>query len=448
MDLLCGFGSYTPLTKMVTTLSKTTGYVGNHKSAAIITIVGRDQAHGTGQAFYYHSAALYPDYFPWGGNDAKPNEMHKLMSENDKALQFMATKAKFLSGSGVGVFEKKIVDNQVQHIPVYDPELEDWLEDEIHPYVKSAAWQWVFSWGAFIEQHLQYKNTTKGQRTWATLQTRDLFECRIARGKNGLADGFALCDSYGTYMARGADKVHIPAFDRNNPEGLAFSMQYVREPIPGQPYYPFAGWWGGSKVMTLANLIPEFHINGIRNGYNIKYLIKVPADYFDYLDSDEKKDAAFIALQNQLDTWLSGVTNVNKALLTRYMMDPQTGKPIPGVIIEPMDNKMNDAAYDKIAAAADRSAAASQGLLPILAGIEMGTGSGGSGSQIRLAYDYEMIKTVPDRGPLMKPVRTAAKINFPEKFAGRNLDFQILDTRMTTLDEQHGGTKKTLAPVE
>ncbi|PMD97411.1 hypothetical protein BWI97_07210 [Siphonobacter sp. BAB-5405] len=434
---------------MVTTLSKTTGYVGNSTHAAIVTLVGRqDQAFTQSRSFYQASSALYPDHFPWGPNDAKPNEMHKLMSENDKALQFMATKVKFLSGSGVGVFEKQVVDNKVQHIPFYDPELEDWLESEVLEYVKAAAWQWVFSWGAFIEQHLEQRRTTKGLGIWATLKTRDLFECRIARGKNDQANGFALCDSFGSYHSRMAKKVPVPAFNKFQPDALPFSIQFVREPIPGQPYYPFAGWWGGNKVMTLANLIPEFHINGIRNGYNIKYLIKIPADYFDYLDSEDAKDAAFLALQNQLDTWLSGVKNVNKALLTRYMIDPQSGKPIPGVIIEPMKNEMNDDAFEKIAGYADRSAAASQGLLPVMAGIEMGSSSGGSGSQIRLAYDYEIIKNAPDRGPLLRPVRTAARINFPEKFQKRNLDFQIIDTQMTTLDQQHGGTKKVSAPID
>ncbi|OZI08233.1 hypothetical protein BWI93_10220 [Siphonobacter sp. BAB-5385] len=434
---------------MIQSLSSSTGYVGNSKQAAIITVVGgRDQANSPRSAFYQASAALYPDYFPWGANDARPNEMHKLMAANDKALQFMATKVKFLAGAGIGIFEKQVVNGKLESIPVYDPELEDWLESEVSDYMKAAAWQWVFSWGAFIEQHLRIDSSTTGLRTRATLKVRDLFECRIARNEKNLAGGFALCDSFGTYQARSAKKIIIPGIDRLNPEARPFSMQYVREPIPGQPYYSFAGWWGGDKVMELANLIPLYHINGIKNGYNIKYLIKIPKDYFDHIEGEDNQKAAFKALQAELDQWLTGVENVNKALLTQYIIDPSTGKPIPGVIIEPLDNKMNDDAYDKIANYADRSAAASQGLLPVMAGIEMGSSSGGSGSQIRLAYDYEIIKNAPDRGPLLRPVKTAAKINFPEKFKARNLDFQIIDTQMTTLDQQGGGTKKVLAPVE
>ncbi|MDR6195642.1 hypothetical protein [Siphonobacter sp. SORGH_AS_0500] len=434
---------------MVQSLSSTTGYVGNSKNAAILTLVGRsDQANSPKSSFYQASAALYPDYYPWGANDARPNEMHRLMAANDKALQFMATKVKFLAGAGIGVFEKQVIEGKLESIPFYDPELEDWLEGEMSTYMKAVAWQWVFSWGTFVEQHLKITNSTGGLRTKAKLQVRDLFECRIARGKNNLPSGFALCDSFGTYQARGASKANVAEFDPANPEALPFTMQYIREPIPGQPFYSFAGWWGGDKVMELANLIPEYHINGIKNGYNIKYIIKVPQDYFAHIEGEDEQEQAFKALQAEFDKWLSGVENVNKALVTRYFMDHQTGKPIPGVIIEPLDNIKNDEAYEKIAQYADRSAAASQGLLPVMAGIEMGSSSGGSGSQIRLAYDYEIIKNAPDRGPLLRPLKTAARINFPEKFKARNLDFQIIDTQMTTLDQQHGGTKKVSAPVE
>lgn len=413
----------------------------------MITMVGRqDQAFGS-KGYYGASSVLYPDHFPWGERDAKPNEMHRIMSENDKALQLMATKVKFLAGSGIGVFDKQVVDGKVQHIPVVDTELEDWIDLVAQDYLKAAAWQWVFSWGVFVEQHLEQVATTGGLAVRASIKVRDLFECRIGRDKSGNAKGFQLCDAFGSCLSTSRDKFFVPDFDATRPVDLPFSMQFVREPIPGQPYYPFAGWWGGSKVMTLANLIPDFHINGIRNGYNLKYLIKIPFDYFIQMgiQDEEEQAQAFKDLQAQLDQWLSGVKNVNKAILTRYFTDP-SGKAISGVIIEPLNAKMNDDAYDKIAGYADRSAAASQGILPVLAGIEMGSSSGGSGSQIRLAYDYELIKNAPDRAPLMRPVLAAARINFPKKFTGRNLSFQIIDTQMTTMDEQHGGTKKSTAP--
>lgn len=428
---------------MLQTISNNLSLATNGKTGAYLTFVGHDQAHTPAVGWYDTSEALYPDHYPWGFRDDKPNQMHKLMAANDKALQLLRTQTKYIVGAGVGAFKKIVENRKTIYEPYEASDLQDWTEAaEIQEFFKSLSWQWSFSWNSFANISIAYKNG----RYFARPTVRDLFTIRAGRILPGESriQRFFLSDKFATPYYKAAPKIIVPAFDPAFPTEFAESILHVKEPIPGQPIYAFAGWWGGEKWLEVSNLIPQFHISGLKNGYNIKYMIKIPVDYFiqqGITDEDAQRNA-FAELQSNFDKWLSGVNNVNKALLTRYFMD-NSGKQVSGIIIEPLNNPLSDEAYTRVSTTADIAHASAHGILPSLAGIDTGSKLGGSGSELRLAYEYAKMMTATDRQAQLKPIVAAARIS---GVLPRDVTFQVIDAQMTTLDVNPTGTQNVIAP--
>ena len=113
-------------------------------------------------------------------------------------------------------------------------------------------------------------------------------------------------------------------------------------------------------------------------------------------------------------------------------------------MIQPLDNKMSDDAYTKISSTADIAHSSSHGIMPVLAGIDTGSKLGGSGSEIRLAYEYTKMMTAADRHPMIQPIKVCARLSgLPP-----DIEFQVTDTEFTTLDKNPTGKQNTTAPVQ
>jgi hypothetical protein len=89
------------------------------------------------------------------------------------------------------------------------------------------------------------------------------------------------------------------------------------------PFYAYPTWWCAKEWIELANLIPMFHKSGIQNGYNIKYLIRMPVDYFDAQGGkslDEKdRSKKWADFSDRLSGWMAGQKNVNKSMIVKYL---------------------------------------------------------------------------------------------------------------------------------
>jgi hypothetical protein len=428
---------------MIHPISDKSSIVTNGKSGLFLTVIGgRDQAHTPVSGWYDTSEAIYPEYYPWGFRDDKLNTMHKLMTENDKSLQLIRTNVKYMIGAGVVPMRRIVEDRKVIYEPYESDQVKEWMERaQIQKYAREAAWQWSYCWNTFTNI-----SSDKAGEFWKP-KVRDAFVTRIGRIPKGKYDvqKFLLSDMFGTPMSRTAKKFEVPAFDPANPARFTDAIMHEKEPIPGQPFYAFPGWWGGEKWLKVSNLIPLFHESGLTNGYNIKYKIGIPVDYFiqQGITDEAEQRAAYVQLRNEMDQWLSGVKNVNKAIITRYFLGPD-GKAVAGLTIEPIDNKMSDDAYTKIASTADIAHSSSHGIMPVLAGIDTGSKLGGSGSEIRLAYEYTKMMVAADRHPMIQPIKVCAKLSgLPS-----DIEFQISDTEFTTLDKNPTGKQNSSTVVE
>lgn len=375
------------------------------------------------------------DHIRWGPGDNMPNTMRTAIQKNPIVMSLLDAVRDMIYASGVGFFKKIITDGKVELIPFTDTRLEEWSRaTDLQHYAVSAISQRVDNANIFTKWRYD------PIENWFTLSVMDSFKTRV--GKSGTNE-FCINPYFGdNSYYKIAETERIKGFNRLDREYNVLqtvTVSHSHDPQAGQPNYAFPTWWCAEEATELANLILAFHKNGILNGYNIKYLIKIPSDHFDKegtraLDGKIVKER-WEKFGSNLSSWLAGQKNVNKTMLIKYMRGTD-GKAMDNINVEPLKNEMSDDAYDKIWKIANQSIANSVGLLPTLAGVNPGGGND-SGSQIRTMADYQQhFRTPIPRLYALKAVNDALWM-----MGYRDVQAGFKEVQITTLDANPTGSQ-------
>jgi hypothetical protein len=377
----------------------------------------------------------------WGKNNLLPNEVLKMVSENHIKPQLLETERDFLLGSRVGIFKRRveIVEGQGSKIilePTSNAQMEDFFEAvEGDKFMRSSANNLVY-----FGNGMGYFDLDSSAKI-AEMQSLDFNMVRAEKMDRGRIRNYFIHPNWA--KVKTSEIQTFPAFDRMNPTKYGNFVYHLRDQKPGQPYYDYPSWWGTRAWTGVSNLIPLFHTSGLKNGYNIKYHIKIPIDYFDQFGNEDEQQKAENELLENMNEFLSGVENVDKAFVSKYGTTID-GKPQQGFVIEPVDNKMSDEAYSIINNQSNIAHTSGHGIDPSLAGIDTGGKFGGSGSEKRISYQLHIALRTPNkRAILLEPFNKVAKsiMGFP-----RDLFFGIEDVNIVTLAENPNGQEKTANP--
>ncbi|RAJ92216.1 hypothetical protein LX87_05184 [Larkinella arboricola] len=404
---------------------------GSKKEAALVTFGEADvSAHVAGAGYKSRS-----EYVPWGAKDDQLVKMHKLASDSPNKWRLIKTRRDFTVGLGVYTHAGKEIKGQpTRYEPVIFPEFQAW-KDLVNWDLEfvSMALQYGFSANAFVVLTL---DTSK---KLADVEVLDAFKCRVRKLKAGelKKSAFLVNPNFGTKAYKASDTKVYPAFDPKDPTKYPVSILQLMDLMPGQDYYSFPEWWSTEAWAKVANKIPKFHDSGLDNGYNLKYHISVPDDYFDKegLTQDEKDKLMEETLQKMGES-LEGTDNAEKTLFTFHQRG-LSGQPVGGVIITPLKNPMSDDAYVGLFNTANVAQASGHGVLPALAGIDTGGKLGGSGKELEAAANYQQgFLTYVDRLILLQVLRIAKRINgWPEE-----MDFDIRNISLYTYDVTPSGS--------
>ena len=353
---------------------------------ALIQVAARDRSYGNG--WNLNDAIVRGKHVSWGPMDNQPNIMRKLVLENNLVEALLEAQRDMIYGSGLGFARRAVSpDGSLSLKPIFDQRLEDWREATLlDNFFIDAINQRTFTANLFTRFEWDIA------QGWPKLGVSDCFFTRIGVPDNqGRVSKYSYNPFMGEYRWRENENESIDAFNRLAPRGSQVSILHSKETKPGNPFYAFPSWWTSSKVIELANLIPEFHTNGIINGYNIKYLIKMPKDYY---DSEYGKASSPAAIQQKWDgfsdkmqRWFGNVKNVNKTLVVKYKRG-EDGKPVDNIEVIPLKNEMSDDAYSQIWDSSSVQLSNAIGMPPLLAGVTPSSRGGGSGSEIRNTSDY------------------------------------------------------------
>lgn len=376
-----------------------------------VQLGGMDHAFGAGSAWATELDSI--DYVRWGGSDSQPNMMKKLAMANNQVPALLNAKRDLTYASGLGFFKREIKDNKLSMIPYIDQKIEDWsYETNLNQYIISAINQYVEMGNVFA------KLTYRPVEDWYKLDISDCFFTRIAKPVRGKIESYKYNPYFGDMLMfadNNVDTATIPAFDFQNAEKNrknVVSILHCKDQLAGNPFYAYPSWWCAKEWIELANLIPIFHKNGIKNGYNIKYLIKMPRDYFDKegnrtLDDKESKKR-WSDFGANLDKWMSGEENVNKTMLVKYLRGSD-GKAQDNVDVIPLKNEMSDTAYSLVWEMGNISIANAMEIMPTIAGVNPGKGND-SGSQVRVMAEFHSSYRTPIiREHILQPVKYALR---------------------------------------
>lgn len=417
-------------------LSENAILISGKSSALVVQLTDRrDENFGTSA----YSGSI-GEHVSWGAGDNQPNLMSALINKNNQVRPLLDAQRDMIYGSGGGFFKRTIVDGKIQLTPYTDSRLEDWaFQTDLDNYEIGAINERVQNANVFTRIEYLPDGTPM-------LSVSDCFLTRIGRPKAGnKVTEFCLNPSFGNGSAIKSELERVPAFDRLNPTQHIVSIWHGREYISGNPFYAFPSWWCAKDWIELANLIAPFHINGLKNGYNIKYVIKVPKDYFDK-EGGKSLDEKAVGKKwsdwtQKMSDWLSGVENVNKALIVRYLRGDD-GKALDAIDVVPLKNEMSDDAYSKVWEMANIGITNAVGILPVLGGVTPGSKSGDSGSQIRVVANYQQsFRTPVHRKIILDPV------NFALRAMGYTDVVRLfMDVQLTTLDAAPTGTTPAINP--
>lgn len=375
-------------------------------SEIVVDFAARDSAFSGSD---YEETSGDFKFMKWGKNNLQPQEMLDLATANHIKPKLLTTEEEYLFGTGPRVYRRVYDANGDETVkPSSHPMLNGFLDSfDSTAYMMRSANNLVYSANVFTSF------VFTPLRTIASIACIDSTDIRAGVIDPKVSDQiqqYGICPDWSTSASEKNPVTVVPAY-RSREFQVRAIYHSMRQQM-GQKYYAWADWWGTRNWTIVSNLIPLFHKAGLKNGYNIKHLVKVPKSYFNSKGgSDEEIKKQQETLRDQLDSFFSGENNTDKSILTTYDVD-NSGRQFPGIVIETIGQTNSDEKYLKLDERANVNQAIGHGVLPALAGIGDGSNKGTSGSELLLTSQmHSALKTSIPRYLLLRPFDIVAYHN-------------------------------------
>ncbi len=405
------------------------------KSGVLIDFAARDSAFSD-TSFEAKSGEF--KFAKWGKVNLLPQTMLDLVTRNHIKAKLLTTEEEYLYGAGLKIFKRTLVDGTERIEPAFHPDIQRFLNSFNHRrYIQRAINNYVNTANVFTEF------VFNALRNVVSLKCHDSTDVRA--GIIDLANGSGEVEQYGIcpdWSKTPGEKNPLVVVDAYRPGQMqAKCIFHASRERMGQKYYSYPDWWGTMTWTEVSNLIPLFHRNGLKNGYNIKYLIKVPKSYFDRMaNTDEEREAKRRKLREDFDSFFAGAENADKTIWSTYDLDA-SGRQQPGIVVETVGQTDSDKSYIELDRQANMNQAVGHGVLPQLAGIGDGSNKGTSGSELRIVSQlHTALKTPMPRQVLLEPFEIVARHNgWPAEYFVAFSDIEI-----TTLDQNPTGKQRVV----
>lgn len=391
---------------------------------------------------------------PWGADNLLPITLADHIENCGVLSAALDAKARIAAGKGVEPFFKVGVDAEGKDILEWcgDIEIHDWLElNDLFELQKEFAFdQHAYGWnaGSLI--------LNSGRDKINRVRRIDVFEARLAKQLEGYSKEIILCADWrngGTQF--NADKhVRIPLLqDANEFDDLAkkkttdFEFAFTnRLRRNGRQYYPMPLWYAAKEWVKQARSIPNIKNALFKNQILIRYVVTIHPQYWsDNIENwqslaDQDKRAAQKKTYDKIDLWLSGEANSGKSLFNSGFFEKSTGKFVPYVQVEAIDDKFADGKLLPDSAAANSEILFALMMNPALMGAGQPGGpysNNAGGSNVRESYLVQMMLMDAERKMNTRILNVVKKFNgWSARLEKDNkrLVFRFQSGLLTTLD--------------
>lgn len=367
---------------------------------------------------------------PWGEDNDFPQQLAELGSNSTIIGPTLEKKVNFLYGKGVKPFVVTDIDDagneKLRALKSGEiQEIDDFiLRTNLQRYILEAANDFYWFLNPFPELILS-KNRKKIKQIVAQEATYcrwGIMDEREGRSKYCYINA-NWPDTEEKYIKKVAT-IDPYAYDRFEQLRHGNEWKYIYPlsyPSPGKSYYQLVPWYAASMSgwLDVAQAIPKWKKALMANQISIKYIIKVPAYWWEwkYPDWNEKKNLQKKRKETEykkVETFLTGEENAGKPFMTTFKYSHQMQKELPGWSIEAVDNKMKDGMYIEDSQEASAHLLYALGVDPTLVGFSPGgknRSGGGSGSDKRVAYNMYIETIEPHRDIILEPLRFISQYN-------------------------------------
>jgi hypothetical protein len=363
---------------------------------------------------------------PWGKNNLEPQLMLRDAKSTPTIYSVLYWKARALYGKGVTLGAVTGTDDEGNEIikPIRDEKVEQFLrQTHFQAQVMRACHHYPFYENLFPELIL-----TKDR---SQIYMVNFLKTPYCRWEKKDETSLLIKNLYVSGQWKGTqlptDHAKIPAMDEYFPlESLQESgshkmaYRYLDITEDDKEYYQVAIWNAirTSQWLSVAQRIPEFKDKMFDNQLAIKYHIEFAREYFEWKYkgfqdmSAEERIKILKDERTAMEKTLAGIEGAGKTVSSVGHIDRQSGKYIPGVIINSLSNKFGSGDYIEDMQEATAQMLISMGVPPTLLGISPGKKFGaGSGSDIREAYNMYIAMQELDRTRILEPFYRAFEYN-------------------------------------
>lgn len=398
-------------------------------------------------------------YVPWGTNNDFPRIVAKLMRKSTVGRAGLQLLTKYIYGQRLMTYKVIDMENNGQEVVqlVKCPEWDEITRRSNFDMVRLGLMQDYAYFGINFPEIRMNGNKTA---VWG-IDYHKASHCRLAPYVNGKIPSVFVSGNFPD--AKDADLDTYPHIDsirfydqieaiKKNTSNFKYIMpQYWPDVL--NDYYPVA-YWDSSREsgwLDIVTSIPTYKKALFKNQMSLKYDVQIPMEYLEELYpnfkslSQEKQDEIVDDLIDEITDNLTGATNAQKAIVSFFRTDKQTGKPVGGWVIKTIDDKMRSDAYLPDAAAGNAEILFSMLINPATVGQgntggDYTGGANNGGSNIRESGLFMRSLLKADRDINM------GIFKFAQAYNGFDPEIQIgvQDQVLTTLDTG-AGTKKVVS---
>lgn len=395
------------------------------------------------------------EWVSWGDNDDYPQQLIKNAEKNSTIPAVIDKKGYLLYGGGLSYGVEKVENGKLIREPLKIAAIDDFNEaSNIDTYLQEAAHDRYF----FVNNFIQFDRAIGKGMPIKCLSSIDASMCRFDKPTaNGIFNQLLVHGDFGSGVTVSKkDALKFPAI---NPK-FKIADQIIQSKSPslvlpirplvrGRVTYAKPSWTSviESGWVDVANAIPAFKKALMENQMSIKYHVQIDEGYWPNKFKDWNKKTEAEQIQCRIDEvdnfvkFMKSPENAGNAWITN-MKAFNDGKHLSYFKIDKIDTNEQGGEYIEDSQEADFHIVRALGLHPSLMGVGPGKNmGGGSGSDIRVAFNMHQLTSKPDADALLQPLQIAATVNnwhslVPNNAAGDfRLKFWLNPLLINTLDK-------------
>lgn len=298
-------------------------------------------------------------YYPWGDNNAYPQDLITAVNKNPVIGRALAFKKESHIAKGLQLYKEVIAEDgkTVEVQLVKDPEVEKFFQySNIEMFINGIVDDHYLHGNYFPELIFD-----KAGKKIAMIARRDPAHCRWevmdkrSLKINNLHFSYNFPDPKETPLTIPALDPIFPVADLNDKpvkKAKSFALR-INYNTRGDVYYNKPEWHGLiDGWLSISNSIPIAVKSLLKNQMLLKWHVEIEYNYFSRAItgfaqmSKKDQDAAISAHLQQMNDFLTDTENTGKAFLSYFRLDSLDQKtPVPDIKIAALDNKLGDLKY-------------------------------------------------------------------------------------------------------